>query len=401
MEMKGYCVARYNLDFDLGSDTNFDLAMTWMNDCSSNHESPCTPIQDVILPARVLDVGPADGSRVPKLLETSGLKGQYITLSHCWGDPRGPRPLITTQATLAVRKTAISLEELPASFRDAVVITRRLGFRYLWIDSLCIIQDSRSDWEVQSAQMGSIYQQAALTIAASAAINSHSGLLNFYDPSLEKPVHALFRLRFGEDSEKADISVLPGLEEPVETWASCVRDNPLATRAWAFQERVLSARTLCYGAQQIYWHCRCSHLSADGDYLEDNDLAMQDDWPSLSQLLQYNLSGLDTEERFTNEALYGFWCKLVELYSSRQLTQESDRLPALAGIALLFQQILSDTYIAGLWNQDIAAGLLWVAINKRPFNRAGLVPSWSWISVGGKIKFVWTTGDKQGEEDWL
>jgi Heterokaryon incompatibility protein (HET) len=119
------------------------------------------------LPTRVIDVGLPEASTEPRLIISNGRDGAYITLSHCWGvpDPSKP-PLLTTAANLSAMIKEIPLESMPLNYRDAVVTTRKLSFRYLWIDSLCIIQDSVEDWEAESAKMGEVYQNAQLTIAA-------------------------------------------------------------------------------------------------------------------------------------------------------------------------------------------------------------------------------------------
>jgi Heterokaryon incompatibility protein (HET) len=99
-------------------------------------------------------------------------KGQYVTLSHCWGQQKF---LTTTKETLPLRTKGIEWDSMPRTFQDAATITRRLGFQYLWIDALCIIQDSEIDWETESAKMGSIYQDSVLTIAASDARDGRGG----------------------------------------------------------------------------------------------------------------------------------------------------------------------------------------------------------------------------------
>jgi hypothetical protein len=111
------------------------------------------------------------------VLPMKGEKGHYLALSHCWGPSVSGERLITTKATLKSRLKSIPLSKMPSNFFDATIITRKLGYRYLWIDSLCIIQDSRGDWETESANMGNIYTNASLTLAAAAAKDSDGGML--------------------------------------------------------------------------------------------------------------------------------------------------------------------------------------------------------------------------------
>jgi hypothetical protein len=104
-----------------------------------------------------------------RLIDTEGKTFQYAALSHCWGS--GPR-LTTTKSNWSKLALNVSFNALPPLFQDAVIITRQLGLRYIWIDSLCIIQDSLRDWETESSKMGSIYQNSYITISAT---NSSDG----------------------------------------------------------------------------------------------------------------------------------------------------------------------------------------------------------------------------------
>jgi Heterokaryon incompatibility protein (HET) len=128
------------------------------------------------LPRRVLDVTEAQGSQFVKLMETNDeFEGEYATLSHCWGQPA--TVLETTSSSFPHRLHSIKIAELPPTFRDAVLLTRHLGLRYLWMDSLCIIQDDRLDWEIESSQMADIYSNCTLCISATSSADSNGGCL--------------------------------------------------------------------------------------------------------------------------------------------------------------------------------------------------------------------------------
>lgn len=117
----------------------------------------------------MIDVGTDDTD--PFLFVSKGQTGSWATLSYCWG--HSP-PLKTEIATLKERCEKIPFESMPALFRDAIVLTRRLGYSYLWIDAICIIQDSPSDWTVEAANMGYIYKESSITIVAEASANCKS-----------------------------------------------------------------------------------------------------------------------------------------------------------------------------------------------------------------------------------
>lgn len=156
------------LSLEPESEEFFDLISTWLKDCQIDH-SACKPSASRgTLPTRVIDVGSSDGGTVPRICETNGVTGDYIALSHCWG---GGQPLKTTKENISSMKTGIPWAKLPNTFQDAITVTRRLGLRYLWIDSLCIVQDDAQDWEREAANMAVIFESAYLTIAATAATN--------------------------------------------------------------------------------------------------------------------------------------------------------------------------------------------------------------------------------------
>lgn len=224
----------------------FQTASNWLEACLKHH--PRCIIEGghrKPLPTRVIDVGSLDGSEVPFLFSTNGHFGQWVTLSHCWG---GMEPLKTTLETLKKHEESLSMGSLPSLFRDAVLITRRLEYRYLWIDFLCIVQDSKSDWQIESVNMGYIYSNSIFTIAAEAAPNSEGSILNSSRPAVTYPVKV------------PCCSV--GLEGSVILYrARHDVKGPLGKRAWTLQEDILSSRVLRWGAKQMTWHCRTATCS--------------------------------------------------------------------------------------------------------------------------------------------
>ena len=169
----------------------FELIRSWIDDCLLHHDACKTTVSgDVIgenimprLPKRVLDIGDAPYSPFVKLVETHGRSGRYVGLSHCWGSIT-KQPLKTTKDSIKDHLNGIAFKMLPKTFQDAVTVTRTIGIRYLWIDSLCILQDDKKDWLQESAQMGSICERGYLTIAASDAIDSTEGCFISRRPDL-------------------------------------------------------------------------------------------------------------------------------------------------------------------------------------------------------------------------
>ncbi|CZR60247.1 uncharacterized protein PAC_10143 [Phialocephala subalpina] len=347
-----------------------------------------------------IDLGSPGSSAQPKLLLTRGQLGQYVALSHCWG---GDIPCKTM--TALVDDYLQGLPPLPHSFRDAIRITKELGFRYLWIDSLCIIQDSVEDWQQESALMRDVYRNAAITISASASKDSHGGMLNLY--GYDQPdIRKWCRLKLHSKSPDLESVQLSSFYVK-ESFEDCVDKLPLPQRGWTLQERLLSQRILHYGKDQIYFQCRSQHLNADKTHIIHGVIGR---WRSTRALL--NLSNPPVEDIMPNKRLATSgdwvseaWRDVVVSYSGhRELTKPADKLPALSGVVSLFQEKTNDQYLAGLWKADLAHGLLWrlgsysgpssvqwtVHPDRNPIQwhkYPERAPSWSWARWDGSITF--------------
>lgn len=371
------------------SDEDFELAKQWLNDCLCRHDHSQNMIpQETQLPTRVLDIGPADGSEEPYLLETQGIHGYYITLSHCWG---GQVPLTTTSDTISERKRCISLPSLPKTFRDAVLISRKLGVRYLWIDSLCIIQDSKEDWENESARMGDVYAHSYLTIAARGAANAGIGC---FIPREEELPTCCLEYHNPDSSINGKIYVRdPGFQ------AERIDASPLDNRGWVFQERILSPRIIYYGSQQLYWECISNTIRQDGKFhdVESDGFragsGFKEDWdldtPKMPKFHNDESEKSIGSKKISVEQLKRMcnWYLLVSQYTHRKLTFASDRLPALAGVAKHFHEKTGYLYVAGLWKEDLMTGLLWYRPNHKDAPTSSKLPTWSWARFNGGVSF--------------
>ncbi|KAK1963293.1 heterokaryon incompatibility protein [Colletotrichum sublineola] len=344
------------------------LVRDWVKSCDENHKDchsdPCP------LPTRVIDVG-LEGHREPRLVVTGGAVGRYMTLSHCWG----LHPVIcTTSKTIQDHLEALPLEKLPPTFRDAVLITRSLGIQYLWIDSLCIIQDSKEDWELESVKMGTIYASSYLTIAASASQDSTGGC--FMPRNTSRDVKVMFTVRDSGDSRPTSVFVRPRPRDFGD-----LPKSTLHSRAWVTQERLLSARMIHYDTDQLLWECRESRLTEDGvpvDAFGGQNLAWDE---------RLHLSYPFAQSRLPTSQFVWDWYDMVAAYSSRGITKSYDRLPALSGLAKVMEECTGQKYVAGLWQFHLGYGLLWRRSEqwlRKPADdyRA---PSWSWASLEGCV----------------
>ncbi|KAL5331075.1 hypothetical protein ACEPPN_000604 [Leptodophora sp. 'Broadleaf-Isolate-01'] len=231
-----------------------------LEECRRNHHKCPHDDASLPLPCRVLHVGHANDSHIRLYVSNPTEKKPYLALSYCWG---GDQPIKLTQLTLESMRTGITLSTLPKTIRDAVYVTRSLGIEYLWIDALCIIQDSQEDKEREIANMGHIYKNALLAIIAISAGNVHDG---FLDRSELAP--GCIRLPFLlPDRRLTDIGLLQtsSISGSAQTW-------PLHTRGWSLQEFVLSQRKLIFLPDEIIWLC----LSVPGKPLLYSHITYQD-----------------------------------------------------------------------------------------------------------------------------
>jgi len=342
----------------------------WIRSCEENH-SQCASVPHN-LPKRVIDVG-VQGLHEPKLVETAGQEAaHYMTLSHCWGK----KPVIkTTTNTLKHYLKELPMGSLPDTFRDAVTITRALGIQYLWIDSLCIIQDNTIDWEQQSAVMGSIYASSYMTIAASASRDSSGGC--FLPRATDTNVRIKCTL---EDGKEGHVVVRPkacGFKDLDHSF--------LQTRAWVAQERLLSPRALHYDIDQIMWECKEVRLTEDGVPVGvDLDSRQADIWDGRFHLkYPFLIEGSSSYRDFVWD-----WYAMLDNYTSRNLTDADDKLPALSGLASVMISRTGDRYAAGLWESHLHVGLLWKRIPKDPWltsPKQYRAPSWSWAAYDGAV----------------
>lgn len=499
---------------DAPNDALFDVVRAWMDNCHKRHKvcAPTPGNDPPLLPNRVIDVT-KDGLD-PRLIVSEGQRGHYAALSHCWG---GLQLLQTKVATLAQHQNYIPMDQLSKSFKDAITIARKLRIPFLWIDSLCIVQDSEQDWHHESALMSSIYRNSILTISASGAVDGSHGC---FIPEVYSDIVQLPQT-FSDTSGKAYVtgSRLSTYGPP---WADKVASGPLFQRAWALQERCLSRGILHCCTGQWVWEC-CERIEAQYGYTEersnawhasffgeigamkrayngvyefedyteeenDNDesgdtgtrvedheqhpaqrqpvdqLGRQDDENrkdddstigeseeiSVANMedahieasaedeedqqepvtrrfvvsLQEPPNGRSTYifdfkiddskplqkpillDRPTDSDLYDFldvasrncrykiWYDLVTSYTGRHLSKDSDKLPAIAGLAAVIHNISQDSYFAGHWRVELERSLFWrtdkEVVSPEPARcRDYRAPSWAWPSIDGMVYWRW------------
>lgn len=350
--------------------------------------------------------------------ETTSEQLTYLSLSHCWGPSQNPTaPLggrvdtVLTQAKLRAWKRQIPLSTLPKTFTDAVTVCAILGFEYIWIDSLCIIQDSTEDWHVQSATMGDVYKYAWMNIAALKSVSDYDGFINQHrDPRVEFGFRASFATilgrSLGEVNDNGQECVL--LRGQAKLKWRAPSDNtetnpqylPLFQRAWVYQERCLSKRTLAFTDLTVYFtcdestHAECSassHLTREGlrstlqstaEIRKELNAMTSDSTPAQANVEPMRRMLREFDSR---------WHSCISSYTRCRLTYPTDKLIAFSAIArdlAAAGMILNTRYLAGLWEVNLPFQMAWMAVEgkstprrKRLGEEGYVAPSWSWASV--------------------
>ena len=371
---------------EISTDRCISVVKNWIDDCRTTHKTCDFSASKVPeLPARLLAI---DEPALVTLIDTRdgqpGRFDRYATLSHCWGRT----PFIqTTNDTIGERKKGIPWSALPTTFQDAITVARKLELKFIWIDSLCIIQDNDDDWKEESSRMAAIYSHSHLNIAATGSSDGRGGCLS--TRSIEQTKS--FMISPGPEDNWPIIMVRPSFEvthKQISDRRNSDRPDkklvPLLSRAWVFQERHLAPRTLHFHPSEMImecktkFYCECSGL---------NRLFSRESRPDLRLL--------------DDKQVLNMWIEVVEEFSKMSLTHESDRLPALTGVATVFRNRLKCNYLAGLWSNDLQRGLLWDVTRYSESNRLRKLstPSWSWASMSfpdGEAAIIFPAGHDNG-----
>ncbi|KAF2850386.1 HET-domain-containing protein, partial [Plenodomus tracheiphilus IPT5] len=352
-----------------------------------------------IYPSQIIDVGELEDNRIfLRNTQDSGNQGTYACLSHCWGQKQ---PFKLTNETKSMLQDGMLLSALPKTFQDAIFVTRSLGIRLLWIDSLCIFQDSGDDWETEASRMGDIYSQAACTIAATAAKDSDGGLFAERDPTVLRPRRIEANWTPNPDAATNERYAYPaaGLYwcDIAELWTQAVERAPLNSRAWVCQERHLSPRIMHFSDSQLFWECH-ECISCE-NYPSGLPHWAGPSWYHNSSVSRQNLHQLRLQEAdlsregsgsLLKRKLYFSWAVFRIHYTECVMTKEEDKLIAIHGIAQQLGQVLGDQLVAGLWSNRLIEELCWRKgsdLNEPPPPKLTKwrAPTWSWASSNARI----------------
>jgi hypothetical protein len=331
------------------------------------------------LPTRLVHVQQDDSKLIAHICNGSMLPSNtvYLSLSHCWGTVKF---LTTTRLNVPDFEQSLPVDQLSRTFQDALLVTIELGFEYIWIDSLCIVQDDIGDWTREASLMGRVYKNASCNISASDFATGEEGFLlpqRRLDPT---PVIIDENGGFSGDTCSQD-DVVYGIVYQYP-WEEIVRGS-LFSRAWTLQEQLLvsllervrlmrtklvqASRALHFGKDQIFWECKrtlANEVWPKGWMNTAFDLPLHlSTQPDMKWQFKFENVRTDAvsvqfqiathfEADHSQTSTYAFWYSIVTDYSRRHITRASDRLPALAGIASKLENHLNDTYLYGLWTND-------------------------------------------------
>ena len=359
----------------IDSSSTFALALRRIEDCL--HHERCPRPERAALPTRVIDC--SDPTR-PRIFISTGQELEfYVALSYVWGEKQ---PHSTTAARLTAYIQGIDWKYIPKTVRDAIAVTHALGLRYLWVDAYCIIQDSDDDKAVEISRIRSVFCHAHLTIIAATAHKVTDGFLHDRPAWYPPPSTLPFRC---PDGAVGAMFMRGGQYAPAE---------PVNTRAWCLEERVLSPRKLLYCSHTLQYECQTTHVNVNG---APNFVDPFDGIPRLPDRIftsPTEVQSLDDDSPEARE-MRKAWDQVLGLYTRRALTKPRDRLLALSGVVEQFHRFWQGSrYLAGLWEHQFPGCLLWNMQKGTKHPRPGRyrAPTWSWASIDGEITAT-TTGN--------
>lgn len=401
----------YELDTD--SDASWDFARRCLKTCRESHLRCRGRLTDAIndqwwksketelgpeltnignVPTRLLQIHHASSQAAVRLLDIEAMNDEeanilrssgFAILSYCWG--RDQALTLTKQSDRYLRDGFLVADQLPKTIKDAIHTARKLGLSYLWVDALCIYQDSGADKSLEIPRMETYYTCATITICAAAASDCLQGFLHRrHEPSYGfGPVRLTLRNAVNND-EEGSIYLLVEESPP---------DEPTTTRGRTLQESLLSRRLLIYGSRQVFWSCADASAGCGGS---SRTLVPRTSGNALS-FVPFVFPIADLLFR----PVASMWQYLWTVYTARTIGESADKLPAISALVAHMMTLAQDrgekcTYIAGFpLNLDDEGGdimawssqLLWYSLELAKAHRPGeyRAPSWSWAAIDDPV----------------
>ncbi|RGP74677.1 heterokaryon incompatibility [Fusarium sporotrichioides] len=384
----------YQMDTNTGSSSAMVTARKWIRICQENHsecqEAHINRQRKDIMPRRLLQVGTSDTHvRIVSVKDTV----PYCALSYCWG---AKDFFITKRDNLAQNMSGIPMASFPAIMQDAVSVVRSLGYEYIWIDALCIIQDDEQDWIHEAAIMGDVYSNAELTISTLVSSDCHTGLFQPRSVRVAYPVPLdVWQPKIGRQANTSQVLVPEWLQGDMKT------HGHVHSRGWTLQEQLLSTRILYFGGGMLHFECLHDYVveaNPGGEirrrFNHDDELEKRRD---TKNALQGVVTTRNTRPFRIHEKTPSFelWKQQVEEFTRRSLTKASDRLPAFNAISKSLSRAIGCNPLCGIWDgEKLLESLCWKTKNRLPTPTSSPgIPSWTWIAGTGEISFGLTNRD--------
>ena len=374
------------------NEVDLRLVKFWMSECADKHDSDCRIMPIPLgLPEYLIDTSAL--MLVPKEVGSC----QYAALSYCWGDTSVPQLKLKDLKDLAPNLNSWPLEdrwtEVPQTIKDAILLCRLLSIPYLWVDALCILHDRPTESGLcdthLAGQMQSIYEAAHLTIVAAAGRDSWAGL-----PGVRPGTRSV-----GQHTAQIHGAVLANeLGSPHRVIGSSTWN----TRAWTFQESILSTRLLIFTEVQCYWTCNFPGATFCEDIHRERVPATLHPWTNFAgphlefRHIKQDLSAGLKDPNLNRQCLYAAFPQILQDYTSRALTYPQDALEAFSGIASFLSRTIDTRFFWGLPLRFFEQALLFRRNpdSQRPLVRRNPFPSWSWVGWHfGRDRDDWITCD--------
>ncbi|KAF1966850.1 HET-domain-containing protein, partial [Bimuria novae-zelandiae CBS 107.79] len=356
----------------------------WTQECNENHPNCQERADKGFLPTRLLDVTRNEDRVYLVQSNTHDIRKPYATLSYSWGRVEFTRLQVDVLRSFV--QEGIPVSDVPKSIQEAIAATRMIGLQYIWIDSLCIIQDSPEDWSIEASLMLQVYRNSFVNFAATDTAGADGGMFRKRNP------RALFDAECqGQPNSRIFGNAIWRIV-PKALWGEHVLSASLNTRGWVFQERLLSPRLLHFTKDQVFWDC--ATMSACETF--PGGLPQPLDTGSNDRYWRWKLQDSSNLNFFlptvVDQSLEQFWRNAIRTYSVCRLTVRQDKLIAIWGIVRFLIGALRERYADGMWERNLEEQLAWYVVgtqqgdgraSERP---SGVdIPTWSWASVDGEI----------------
>lgn len=378
-----------------GQERCLSTITTWLSKCLSESHKGCQQYRSQpggdrqrLQPSRLLFLDPDHNTTVQLITVDSSSRYSYVTLSHRWGSPDPPKLTRDPKATFSLASLEVGhpIASLPKVFSEAIRIVQHLKLKYVWIDSLCIFQDSDSDWEAEAGKMGDVYAGGVFNITALDCQNSEGDLFPAQKDTL-LPVLP---------TSGASIHTGSRVGLPKQEFESDIIFSELLSRAWVYQEVLLAPANLFCTTEQMWWSCSggtCSQTFPESIQQFHTASSVEKSFSSLRREMSA------TNSMATPVSIAVGWMNILESYTNTSATRPDDRLVAIAGLASAYQSCFPEalkeaTYHSVVWSHEIWRQLLWEG-RARPdasfpssrFSTTHPMPTWSCASYNGPIKY--------------